>query len=32
MDYLEDAAQAHSNQYMAAGGITHRYFFNETPC
>lgn len=28
-DYLEDAAQAHSNQYMAAGGITHRYFFNE---
>lgn len=28
-DYLEDAAQAHSTQYMAAGGITHRYFFNE---
>ncbi len=28
-DYLEDAAQAHSTQYMAAGGLTHRYFFNE---
>lgn len=28
-DYLEDAAQAHSTQYMAAGGITHRYFFDE---
>lgn len=28
-DYLEDAAQAHSKQYMAAGGITHRYFFDE---
>lgn len=28
-DYLEDAAQAHSTQYMAAGGITHRYFFGE---
>lgn len=28
-DYLEDAAQAHSTQYMAAGGITHRYFFDK---
>lgn len=28
-DYLEDAAQAHFTQYMVAGGITHRYFFDE---
>lgn len=28
-DYLEDAGQGRSTQYMAAGGVTHRYFFNE---
>ena len=28
-DYLEDAGQGCSTQYMAAGGVTHRYFFNE---
>ena len=28
-DYLEDAGQGRSTQYMAAGGVTHRHFFNE---
>lgn len=28
-DYLEDAGQGRSTQYMAAGGLTHRYFFDE---
>lgn len=28
-DYREDGEQGRSTQYMAAGGITHRYFFNE---
>ena len=28
-DYLEDAGQGRSTQYMEAGGVTHRYFFNE---
>lgn len=26
-DYLGDASQSKSTQYMAVGGITHRYFF-----
>lgn len=28
-DYREDAGQGRSTQYMAAGGLTHRYFFDE---
>lgn len=28
-DYKEDGGQGRSTQYMAAGGITHRYFFDE---
>ena len=26
-DYLEDSSKSESKQYMAAGGLTHRYFF-----